>query len=274
MTDFVIGDIHGCFEALQTVLKKVGFNARSDRLIATGDLVNRGPDSLETLRFCYELGTHFVTVLGNHDLHLLAVARGNRIPSISDKFDAIIQAPDREKLMNWLQQQPLLINIKKYTVVHAGIPPQWSLAQAKDRANEISMLLKSNRANAFFTAMYGDNPISWNDNFVGMKRFRAITNYLTRMRRCKADGTLDFSETESWPPNLDSISGFAAWFTHRRNLWGDENIIFGHWAALRGNHGTLKLLPMDTAYVWGGKLRVINLDTGDVHHHPSGAGPF
>ena len=270
MADFVIGDIHGCFEALRTVLKKVSFNARRDRLITTGDLVNRGPDSLQTLRFCYQLGSHFLTVLGNHDLHLLAVARGARLPSISDKFDAILQAPDRDKLLNWLQRQPLLINIKQYTVVHAGIPPQWSLVQAERHANEISMLLQSNQADVFFNSMYGNNPTSWDENFTGMKRYRAITNYLTRMRRCKEDGSLEFSENDASTPYLNHTSGFAAWFTHRQNLRGNENIIFGHWAALKGNHGTLNLLPMDAAYVWGGKLRVVNLDNGDIYEHPAG----
>ena len=274
MTDFVVGDIHGCFEALQIVLKKVGFDPQSDRLISTGDLVNRGPDSLKTLRFCYELESRFVTVLGNHDLHLLAVSRGSRLPRISDKFDDILQAPDRDKLINWLQRQPLLLKIKEYTVVHAGIPPQWSLSQAGDYANELSMLLQSNQANVFFSSMYGDNPVSWNNNFVGMRRYRAITNYLTRMRRCKADGTLEFSTEEASTPNLNNTTGFAAWFIHRRDLWGDEKIIFGHWAALRGNHGTLNLLPMDAAYVWGGKLKVLNLDTGDIFEHSARAEPY
>lgn len=265
MTTYVVGDIQGCLAPLQRVLAEVGFEAGRDTLWATGDLVNRGPASLETLRFCYSLGDSFRTVLGNHDLHLLAVARGHRAPTGKDTFDAVLKAPDQAALMDWLQQYPLLFTEQGFTVVHAGIPPQWSVGDAFDRAAEMAEVLSGTDAAAFFTHMYGNDPDLWTADLSGPPRWRIITNYLTRMRFCDASGRLDLKSKkgpDTAPP------GMAPWFSYRDCPAHDERIVFGHWAALEGAQCGPGLYPLDTGCVWGGRLRLMRLDTQEYVHCP------
>ncbi|HBO16326.1 MAG TPA: diadenosine tetraphosphatase [Porticoccaceae bacterium] len=268
MKVYAVGDIHGCLDGLKSVLAQVNFDPSNDRLIATGDLVNRGPQSLDTLRFCRDLGTSFATVLGNHDLHLLAVARGFRRASRNDMFDALLAASDCDSLLDWLQQQPLLLDIGDYTVVHAGIPPQWSLQTARKLAAEVSTVLCSSRADAYFSEMYGNAPATWSDTLVGASRWRTITNYFTRMRRCSTGGTLEFGKKAALSPTVDPRTGSAAWFLHPDRKCKKRKIIYGHWAALEGRYGNATLFPLDTGYVWGGRLRLMDLDTQDAHHEP------
>ena len=164
MTHYAVGDIQGCFEALIKLLAKIQFDPDHDCLISVGDLVNRGPQSLETLRYCKNLGDSFATVLGNHDLHLLAIAHGIRNPTSKDTLNPILEASDKDELLDWLQQQPLLLNVKGYTIVHAGIPPQWSIAKAEKLANEVNCALTSENSGAYFSAMYGNYPLLWSDD--------------------------------------------------------------------------------------------------------------
>ena len=263
MTDYVVGDLQGCLEPLLKLLDRVQFDPTTDRLIATGDLVNRGPQSLETLRFCRGLGSAFKTVLGNHDLHLLAIGHGIRKPTRKDTFDELLCAHDRDELLNWLQQQPLLLSIDNYTIVHAGIPPNWTLSTARTLAAEVEQVLRSDEAQSYFQGMYGDQPASWSDDLNGQARWRLITNYLTRMRYCTASGQLEL-EAKTAPDQQDAelTAKFAPWFSYPTRKAVDDKIIFGHWAALEGKYLGNNLFPLDTGYVWGGAMRLMNLSNG------------
>ena len=262
MTHYAVGDIQGCFEALIKLLAKIQFDPDQDCLISVGDLVNRGPQSLETLRYCKNLGDSFATVLGNHDLHLLAIAHGIRNPTSKDTLNPILEASDKDELLDWLQQQPLLLNVKGYTIVHAGIPPQWSIAKAEKLANEVNCALTSENSGAYFSAMYGNYPLLWSDDLYEPARLRVITNYLTRMRFCTADGELDLDTKSTIIPP----TGHKAWFSHSGRKTEGNKIIFGHWAALEGRDCGDNLFPLDTGYVWGGPMRIMNLDTEQYIH--------
>jgi len=262
VTHYAVGDIQGCFEALTKLLAKIQFDPDQDCLISVGDLVNRGPQSLETLRYCKNLGSSFATVLGNHDLHLLAIAHGVKNPTSKDTFNPILEASDKDELLDWLQQQPLLLNVKGYTIVHAGIPPQWSIVKAEKLANEVNCALTSENSGAYFSAMYGNYPLLWSDDLDEPARLRVITNYLTRMRFCTANGELDL-DTKS---TINPPTGHKAWFNHYRRKTEGDKIIFGHWAALEGRNCGDNLFPLDTGYVWGGPMRIMNLDTEEYIH--------
>lgn len=263
MTDYAVGDIQGCLDPLLQLLETVAFDAEQDRLVAVGDLVNRGPKSLETLRFCHSLGDSFKTVLGNHDLHLLAIAQGVREPNPNDSFNDILSAPDREELLHWLQQQPLMLQIGQYHVVHAGIPPIWDLATAHRLASEVGNILRSDSAAEYFKHMYGNQPAVWGDQLQGPERWRLITNYLTRMRFCSATGELEF-ETKA---AVTMEPPFKPWFAHPRKYTSKDKILFGHWAALEGRHCADNIFALDTGCVWGGPLRIMNLDNQQYFHH-------
>jgi bis(5'-nucleosyl)-tetraphosphatase (symmetrical) len=262
VTHYAVGDIQGCFEALIKLLAKIQFDPDQDCLISVGDLVNRGPQSLETLRYCKNLGDSFATVLGNHDLHLLAIAHGIRNPTSKDTLNPILEASDKDELLDWLQQQPLLLNVKGYTIVHAGIPPQWSIAKAEKLANEVNCALTSENSGAYFSAMYGNYPLLWSDDLYEPARLRVITNYLTRMRFCTADGELDLDTKSTIIPP----TGHKAWFSHSGRKTEGNKIIFGHWAALEGRDCGDNLFPLDTGYVWGGPMRIMNRDTEEYIH--------
>lgn len=263
MTTYAVGDIQGCLEPLQRLLAEVGFEPGRDTLLATGDLVNRGPASLETLRFCHRLGDSFRTVLGNHDLHLLAVARGCRGASRKDSFGDILVASDRARLLDWLQQQPLILSEQEFILVHAGIPPQWSLDDATQLGAEVAEVLRGPLALNFFSDMYGNEPDVWDARLSGTTRWRVITNYFTRMRFCDPLGRLDLESKEG----LDSApQGMAPWFSYRDCHRDNEHIIFGHWAALAGRPCGPGLYPLDTGCVWGGRLRLMQLDTREFIH--------
>ena len=210
MTIYAVGDIQGCFDELQGLLDKIRFDPRRDQLWCAGDLVNRGPDSLKTLRFLKRINA--ITVLGNHDLHLLALAAGVRQANRSDTLDKILRAPDREELLNWLIRQPLLHHEHGHTMVHAGIPPQWSIKKAGKYAREVEAVLRSPACTDFLKHMYGNLPDVWSDDLTGMTRLRVITNYLTRMRYCTRDGVLDL-ESKGPSPNLGERK-VSAWFSH------------------------------------------------------------
>ena len=267
MTAYAIGDIQGCFDGLRNILDMVHFDPENDLLISTGDLVNRGSQSLETLRFCYNLGDAFQMVLGNHDLHLLAIGHGYKTPTKNDTLQAVLTAPDRHELFRWLMQQPLLIDFEPYTIVHAGIPPQWSLKTTRRLANELSAVLVSTESSTFFSNMYTNTPDQWSESLAGPVRWRSIANYLTRMRRCDSTGLIDFSRTTAHSSAWDQSTGFAGWFEHPNRLCKDRAIVFGHWSDIQGRFIGEQLFPLDTGYIWGGRLRIMNLETQLFTHY-------
>ena len=263
MTNYAVGDLQGCLDPLQALLDKLAFDPAQDQLIAVGDLVNRGPKSLETLQFCKSLGPAFKMVLGNHDLHLLAISKGVRSATPHDSLALILAAPDRQELLNWLQQQPLLLTVGDYTLVHAGIPPQWDLPTAQRLAAEVSTVLRSEDSGVYFQNMYGNQPSVWREDLEGPERWRVITNYLTRMRLCTATGALDLESRDG----LNSVPPFAPWFSYSARKTRNNKVIFGHWAALRGQDCGDNVFALDTGYVWGGPLRIMSMDTQEYFDH-------
>lgn len=265
MATYVVGDIQGCLQPLKCLLREVNFKRGRDVLWSVGDAVNRGPKCLKTLRYLYKMRDSLVMVLGNHDLHLLAVAAGVRQPSRSDTLDEILNAPDREKLLNWLVKRPLLHHEHQHTMVHAGIPPQWSLKQARSHAREVETVLRSPDCVEFLTAMYGNEPALWSDDLTGMARLRVITNYFTRMRYCTRDGVLDLESKGTSPslgvPNLNDQK-VSAWFSHANRKMADDRILFGHWAAIAGQTDTPNAIGLDTGCVWDGALSLYHLESG------------
>lgn len=260
MTTYAIGDVQGCFDALQALLEKIRFDSSRDTLWFTGDLVNRGPQSLETLRFVRGLGERAVTVLGNHDLHLLAVAAGTDKRKKQDTLDEILTAPDRDPLLDWLRHRPLLHHdvTLGWTLVHAGLLPQWGLADAQRLAREAEMTLQSGAAGDFLANMYGDLPDRWHENLTGHERLRVIVNTFTRLRYCSPDGKMALSfkgAPGSQPP------GWVPWFQapHRRS--SAEHIVFGHWSTL-GAHQADGVLGLDGGCLWGRELCGARLEPG------------
>lgn len=262
MSTYAIGDVQGCFEPLLRLLDKIQFDDKKDILWFTGDLVNRGPRSLETLRFIKSLNTNkqAITVLGNHDLALLAV--GNQVLPYNPArytFMDILKAPDRDELLTWLQSQPLLHhdNDLQFTLVHAGFPPQWDLPTAQLLAKEVEHVLQGPNNLAFFKHMYGNYPNVWDPQLTGWDRLRFIVNCFTRLRFCSDKGQLELTNTEAEdkaPP------GFSPWFKipHRKSQ--TLNILFGHWAALRGKTDVATVFPLDTGCVWGHCLTAFRLE--------------
>ncbi|GAB5452589.1 MAG: symmetrical bis(5'-nucleosyl)-tetraphosphatase [Halioglobus sp.] len=265
MTTYVVGDIQGCLQPLQCLLEAVAFDPEQDMLWSVGDIVNRGPQSLETLRFLHNMRDNLKMVLGNHDLHLLAVAAGARQPGRGDTLTPILEAPDREELLAWLLHQPLVYSEHGHTMVHAGIPPQWSVADALARAREVEQVLCSEQCVAFFSAMYGNEPAAWSDELHGMARLRLITNYLTRMRYCTPSGALDLKSKGPQPDNVDyGGEKVCAWFNHKRRKTADDKILFGHWASLQGRTSTPLAIGLDTGCVWGGALTFYALEDASL----------
>jgi len=264
MSIYVVGDLQGCLQPLECLLQAVDFTPGQDVLWSVGDLVNRGPQSLQTLRFLYNMRQDLVTVLGNHDLHLLATAAGVRKPGRSDTLDEILEAPDRKELLDWLAQQPLLHHQHGHTLVHAGIPPQWTLQQAISYAREVEATLRGSDRVEFLGNMYGNEPARWSGDLTGMTRLRVITNYLTRMRYCTSDGTLDLQSKGASPaPEVTSpgTEKMAAWFTHKGRKTAGDRILFGHWATLAGHTDTPGAIALDTGCVWDGALSLYHLES-------------
>ncbi|RDB43554.1 symmetrical bis(5'-nucleosyl)-tetraphosphatase [Halomonas sp. DQ26W] len=271
MTIYAIGDLQGCHAEFVELLERLAFDPCRDRLWLAGDLVNRGPASLACLREVRALGEAVVTVLGNHDLHLLAVARGGGALNRKDTLERILGAPDREELLDWLQSRPLLVREAfedqgDTLMTHAGLLPQWSPAKAASLAREVEQRLGSEHSGAFLKRMYGNQPACWDDALDGIDRLRAVVNVLTRMRFIDAEGCLDFSAKEG----LDSApAGFAPWFCYPRQ--DDARLVFGHWAALEGKvpGACIRVEALDTGCVWGGVLTALNLSTGERVGVPS-----
>ena len=255
MAIYAIGDVQGCFDDLLRLLDSIHFDQSHDQLWFAGDLVNRGPKSLETLRFVKSLGTSAITVLGNHDLHLLATACNIRKIHSKDSLTAILQAPDRDELLFWLRQQPLFHYNDDFCLLHAGLPPQWDFNKTRKMAHKVEKVLKSQDYLDFLKHMYGDTPDIWSKDLKGFSKLRFITNCFTRMRFCDVNGKLDFSYKGSLankPKNL------MPWFAVPGRKSNCMRIIFGHWSTL-GFYQDHNCYGIDTGCLWGGQLTAISL---------------
>lgn len=257
MALFAIGDVQGCLTELSWLLDRLRFDPASDRLWFTGDLVNRGPQSLETLRLIRSFGRAAISVLGNHDLHLLAVAYGVSKTKHRDTFGDVLRAPDRDELLDWLRHRPLLHEEGGFYLIHAGLPPQWSLAEACAHAAEVESCLRGDRYGELLRQMYGDWPDQWCEELRGWERRRFILNCLTRLRYCHLDGRIDLKQKGrpgTQPP------GLLPWFAHpARRSRGEGIIVFGHWSTLGFYEGD-GVRGLDTGCLWGGELTALRLD--------------
>jgi bis(5'-nucleosyl)-tetraphosphatase (symmetrical) len=267
MALYAIGDIQGCHAEFCDLLSLIGFSREHDRLWITGDLVNRGPDSLGVLREVKALGDSVRVVLGNHDLHLLVVAAGNRPMHRDDTLARILEAPDRDELLEWLARQPLAIAEDDMLMVHAGVLPQWSTPQVLALAHEVESVLAGIERIPFLHALYGDKPDHWRDDLAGYDRLRVIVNALTRLRFCTADGRMDMREKRGAP---FAPRGYAAWFLHENRRTASSLVICGHWSTL-GLLLAPNVLMLDSACLWGGALTAIRLPDRRVFQVPSRA---
>jgi bis(5'-nucleosyl)-tetraphosphatase (symmetrical) len=255
MAIYVVGDVQGCFDELRALLDKVDFDPRRDRLWCAGDLVNRGPKSLKTLRFAKSINA--LVVLGNHDLHLLASAHIPKYRKHKDTLKQVMNASDGPELLDWLRQQPLLHHDTKtgYTLIHAGLPPQWDLDTARRCANKVSKVLRSDRYIDFLRTMYGNHPSRWSEELKSWDRLRFITNCLTRLRYCDANGHLALEQ--KGPPGSQPRH-LRPWFEWEHRKSRDMNILFGHWSTL-GGYDAPGVHALDTGCLWGGKLTAFRL---------------
>lgn len=272
MSTYAIGDLQGCYSELQDLLDKINFDEINDQLWFVGDIVNRGPNSLACLRFVKSLGTKAKTVLGNHDLHLLAVANKVRKPHRKDSFDEILNAKDSEELLDWIKHQALLVTDTdlNFTMIHAGLPPQWTLEQAKELAQETESLLQSKKFNDFINNMYGDQPDSWSKKLKDDDRHRFIINCFTRIRYIDKNGKLDMKETCA--PGKQNKS-LTPWYKIPDRKTKQDKIIFGHWSTVHlGNENNFKqynVYPLDTGCLWGGELTAMRLEDEKLFSVPS-----
>ena len=266
MTTYAIGDLQGCAHEAQLLLDRIHLVAGSAaRILFVGDLINRGPESLTALRRMKQLnedsGGRVDALLGNHDLHLIAVAAGAQRQSRSDTLDEILDAPDREALVAWLRARPLAMFVDNHLLVHAGVAPQWDAAQTMALAAEVEHALQGDGWIEFLSAMYGNHPDRWDDRLEGIERLRCIVNALTRMRLCAPDGTMDFKhkESDTGPTGSDLLP----WFDLPGRRTQDVTVVFGHWSAL-GVVQRPNLIGLDSGCVWGGKLSAVCLDDGTL----------
>lgn len=260
MALYAIGDVQGCYDELQRLLEKIGFDPANDRLWFTGDLVNRGPRSLDVLRFVAGLRERAVSVLGNHDLHLLAVASGAHSPREHDTFHDVLEAPDRDELLAWLAARPLLHEDAETGVflVHAGLLPGWEPARAKACAREAEAVIAGPRAAEFFSRMYGDQPDRWDDGLTGWDRLRLIVNAFTRLRFCYPDGRIDYAH--GGPPGSQPRP-LVPWFAAPDRRSRGRAVIFGHWSLL-GRWDRDGVTGIDTGCLWGRQLTAVRLRGG------------
>ncbi|MGV3626908.1 MAG: symmetrical bis(5'-nucleosyl)-tetraphosphatase [Betaproteobacteria bacterium] len=256
MATYAIGDIQGCYDEMRRLLDSIGFDPVQDRLWLVGDLVNRGPQSPEVLRYLRGLGERAISVLGNHDLHLLVVAAGVRKPHRGDTLDALLAAPDRDELLDWLRRQRLMHADAGYAMVHAGLLPQWSIAQALALAREVEAALQGPDYGEFLNCMYGNSPAQWRDDLAGYDRLRVVVNAMTRLRLCTSAGVMDFTHKTGL---ADAPAGYLPWFDVPGRASSDTPVLFGHWAAL-GLTLRSDVLGLDSGCVWGRRLTAVRLE--------------
>lgn len=260
MAIYAVGDIQGCYTELVQLLEKIRFEQGKDQLWLVGDLVNRGSDSLQVLRLVKSLGASAITVLGNHDLHLLAVAAGTSRLHRGDTLDEILNAPDREELLNWLRCQRMLHVEDDFVLVHAGLLPCWTVERAIGLAREVETALQGAGYVDFLSHMYGNQPEAWDDELTGYERLRVITNALTRMRICTGTGKMEFAfkaEQQKIP------QGYLPWFDVPNRASRNATMIFGHWSAL-GLMVKRDAIALDTGCLWGGPLTAFRLEDREV----------
>ena len=269
MATYAIGDIQGCFDSLQQLLAKCAFDPAHDRLWLVGDLVNRGPRSLETLRFVKSLGKAALTVLGNHDLYLLMVAEGGaKARGKDDTLQPILDAPDCAELLDWLRQQPLCHVEDDYCMVHAGLLPQWSIKKARKLAREVEAALQGEQYREFIANMWGSQPDRWSDDLEGWPRLRAVVNAMTRMRFCSADGVMDFKVKGEL---ARAPAGYMPWFEVPGRKSAKSVLVTGHWSAL-GFRLSDNMLALDSGCLWGGHLTAVRLEDRQVFQIDCAAG--
>ena len=253
MATYAIGDVQGCFDELQQLLARIGFDASRDRLWFVGDLVNRGPKSLEVLRFVRSLGPAAVTVLGNHDLHLVCQYEGVERPRKDDTFGDVLAAPDARDLVGWLRAQPMLHVEGRYAMVHAALLPSWSVVRSVELSREVEQTLQGPRYREFLANLYGDQPDRWSDGLAGCDRLRVIVNAMTRVRFCTRDGRMAVKAGGTVPPE-----GYLAWYD-ARSPRDEPVIVCGHWSAL-GLMLSERFVLLDSGCVWGGSLSALRLE--------------
>ncbi len=260
MPTYAIGDVQGCSHELKSLVDRIGFDPANDRLWFVGDLVNRGPDSAGVLRFVKSLGDAAVTVLGNHDLHLLMVSEGMEKLHKSDTVQDVLDAPDRGELLEWLRHRPLLHVEKEKVLVHAGLLPSWSIEKAAILAAEVEKALTGKDRHDLMANMYGNKPSCWEDGLEGHARLRVVINAMTRMRFCSTDGRMEFSHKGG----LDKIpEGYMPWFEVPHPSWSGATVVFGHWSAL-GLLVRKHIMALDTGCLWGGALTAVRLEDRQV----------
>ncbi len=261
MALYLIGDLQGCYAPFQRLLETIDYSPSRDTLYCLGDLVNRGPDSLGVLRHLMALGTSAHCLLGNHDLHLLAVAQGVRKAHRNDTLDGILSAPDRNDLLQWLRQRPLAMQVQGWLLVHAGVLPQWTAAQTLELAQEVSQMLAGTDGPGFLQTLYGNLPDRWDGALQGTDRWRLVINALTRLRFCNAEGVMEFATKDS---AAAAPAGCIPWFEVPGRCSADTPIAFGHWSTL-GLLQRANLLALDTGCVWGGCLSAAQLSVTAQH---------
>jgi len=260
MTTYAIGDLQGCQPKLSELIDRIRVDCPDAKFIFVGDLVNRGPMSLATLREVRSLGDTANMVLGNHDLHLLAVAHGIRKQHRSDTLDDILDAPDRDELLDWLRRQPLALFENNHLIVHAGVVPQWTASQTMQLAHEVETVLRSADWVDFLRQMYGNLPARWDNSLTGSDRLRCIVNALTRIRFCTDDGTMELAASKGVETELP---GYMPWFDVPGRKTEDVTVVFGHWSTL-GLTLRPNLISLDTGCLWGGKLSAVGLEDRNV----------
>lgn len=260
MSTYAIGDIQGCFTALTQLLAKIQFNPSQDRLWLVGDLVNRGPDSVQVLQWAMGLGERVVTVLGNHDLHLLAVSEGFVAAHRGDTLDEILAIPERAELLDWLRRQRMIYAEGDWVLVHAGLLPQWSVKKALRLGQEVEAALRADNYRDFLRHLYGNQPDRWEEDLSGMDRLRVITNAMTRLRVCSETGVMDFKHKGAVQ---DRPKNTLPWYAVPGRKSAKANIIFGHWSALGLSVGS-RHVALDTGCLWGGHLTALRLEDRQV----------
>ena len=261
MNTYAIGDIQGCYDSLRRLLDLCAFDPASDRLWLVGDLVNRGPKSLETLRLIRSFGDAALTVLGNHDLYLLMVAEGGaKFRGKDDTIQAVLDAPDADELLAWLRRQPLCHTEGEFCLVHAGLLPQWTAARARELSREVEEMLQGPRFHEFILNLWGSEPAAWSDDLTGWPRLRVIVNAMTRMRFCTRQGAMEF-KTKGKLANAPK--GYVPWFDLPERQSADAVLVTGHWSAL-GLKITPNLLALDSGCLWGGHLTAVRLEDRQV----------
>ena len=255
MFTYVIGDVQGCFKSLTELLKLIKFDSSRDQLIFAGDLVNRGPNSLDVLRFIKSLKNNAITVLGNHDLYLIAVFYKYYQAKKSDTFQNILDAPDGKELILWLRKQKFLYKHKNCVITHAGIPPNWSLDKAQQLSKELEkVLINDNLCSLFMRNLFNHVPLKWDESLSGFKRWICIANYFTRMRICNKFGYMKLDSCKNHNA-LVSKKNYDAWFNYtKKHLDSRTTLLFGHWSMLKGYTGVSNIIALDTGCVWNGML--------------------